>query len=627
MGQRMLSPPSSHITNPWKTPEQTASSSHGHDEVISPETNTYSPDFSNYTRNSSSYRHVDKKSASPPTTTFDNQTFQESNHDDTNNQQYVEADAGDGTKAHEQYLTGFPLFLTISSCIISLFLVALDQTIVSTILTTVGNKFNAFEKIGWLTSGFMLPMACLVPSYGNISIAFGRKWTLVAGIIIFEIGSLISAISNSMSLLIGGRVIQGIGGGSIQAIVMVILTEVVPMNRRSLVFALISVVYSTSSVLGPIIGGALEKITWRWCFYINLPLGGAALVILMLGFHPPKPQGNVREKLLKIDFIGFVLLTSGLVLVLLALTFGGVNYPWNSGSIIALFTVGGGMLLLFVIWNFKYSANPIILTELIVDWRVLLACLSGMFNFAFFISNLTYLAVYFQVIFNASSLQSGIDLLPMVISVTLASLANSFFIDFTKNVKITMLVSGVLSPLGCGLFLLLDEDSSIGIRIGLLIISGVSIGLQFQSSLLSAQLAVSKDIPGATILVTVFLDFVKNFASTISVTLAQLLYQTTGQKYITDMMGNLPEDSQDYKDLNKYTAAKFISNPEIVQDLPDLAKSLVLSQLMKALENVFYLGLGLAILCFITSLFTTNKKIPKNVEIKKNDDEESNKNE
>ena len=118
----------------------------------------------------------------------------------------------------------------------------------------------------------MLPMACLVPSYGNISIAFGRKWTLVAGIIIFEIGSLISAISNSMSLLIGGRVIQGIGGGSIQAIVMVILTEVVPMNRRSLVFALISVVYSTSSVLGPIIGGALEKITWRWCFYINLPL-------------------------------------------------------------------------------------------------------------------------------------------------------------------------------------------------------------------------------------------------------------------------------------------------------------------------------------------------------------------
>ena len=229
-----------------------------------------------------------------------------------------------------------------------------------------------------------------------------------------------------MSLLIGGRVIQGIGGGSIQAIVMVILTEVVPMNRRSLVFALISVVYSTSSVLGPIIGGALEKITWRWCFYINLPLGGAALVILMLGFHPPKPQGNVREKLLKIDFIGFVLLTSGLVLVLLALTFGGVNYPWNSGSIIALFTVGGGMLLLFVIWNFKYSANPIILTELIVDWRVLLACLSGMFNFAFFISNLTYLAVYFQVIFNASSLQSGIDLLPMVISVTLASLANSF---------------------------------------------------------------------------------------------------------------------------------------------------------------------------------------------------------
>lgn len=174
-------------------------------------------------------------------------------------EKYTEADAGDGTKAHEQYLTGVPLFLTILSCIVTLFIAALDQTIVSTILTTVGNHFNSFEKVGWLTSGFMLPMACLIPSYGKISIAFGRKATLIAGIVIFEIGSLISALANSMSLLIGGRVIQGIGGGAIQSMVMVILTESVPISRRSLVFASVSVVWSTSSVLGPIIGGALER--------------------------------------------------------------------------------------------------------------------------------------------------------------------------------------------------------------------------------------------------------------------------------------------------------------------------------------------------------------------------------
>ncbi|RCK64801.1 Vacuolar basic amino acid transporter 5 [Candida viswanathii] len=619
-----LVPEPTNMSDPFKSPERNPFESpnqnpYSKDEVWSPTSSKY-PDnaTTNYSPETSNSRFAQTPNTLAPEQTPNNNTNNNDGH-------YVEADAGDGTKAHEQYLTGVPLFLTIASCIVSLFLVALDQTVVSTILTKVGDKFKAFEKIGWLTSGFMLPMACLVPSYGNISIAFGRKWTLVAGIVIFEIGSLVSGVSNSMSLLIGGRVIQGIGGGAIQAIVMVILTEVVPMSKRSLVFASISVVYSTSSVLGPIIGGGLEKISWRWCFYINLPIGGVALAVLMFGFHPPKTKGNMKEKLSQIDFVGFVLLTSGLVVLLLALTFGGVNYPWSSGSIAALFTVGSVLLLLFVIWNFRYSDNPIILAEFLKNWRVLMACLAGMFNFAFFISNLTYLAVYFQVIFNHGSLQSGIDLLPLVISVTLASLANSFFIDFTKNVKITMIVSGVLSPVGTGLILLFGTSRQVGLNIGVLIVSGISIGLQFQSSLLSAQLAVPKDIPGATILVTVFLDFLKNIASTIAVTLSQLLYQTTGQNNINNLLKNLPEDSQEYADLKNYSASSLISNPELVQKLPDSTRRLVLDQLMKGLKNVFYLGLAFAICCFVTSIFTTNQKIPRSSEIKRKDESEEEK--
>ncbi|KAK6872097.1 Vacuolar basic amino acid transporter 5 [Candida tropicalis] len=615
-----LLPEPTNLSDPFRSPIRSSFETHDRNPFTSPTSSQY-PDnaTTNYSPETSNSRYYPPSHPpQTPNTLAISPTAQQEQEQQQNKkyEEYVEADAGDGTKAHEQYLNGVPLFLTITSCIVSLFLVALDQTVVSTILTKVGDKFKSFEKIGWLTSGFMLPMACLVPSYGNISIAFGRKWTLVAGIIIFEIGSLVCGVSNSMSLLIGGRVIQGIGGGAIQAIVMVILTEVVPMSKRSLVFASISVVYSTSSVLGPIIGGGLEKISWRWCFYINLPIGGIALCVLLFGFHPPKTKGNIKEKLSQIDFIGFILLTSGLVILLLALTFGGINYPWNSGSIIALFTVGSALLLLFILWNFKYSENPIILSEFLKNWRVLMACLAGMFNFAFFISNLTYLAVYFQVIFNHGSLQSGIDLLPLVISVTLASLANSFFIDFTKNVKITMIVSGILSPLGTGLILLFNTDRNVGLHIGILIISGISIGLQFQSSLLSAQLAVPKDIPGATILVTVFSDFLKNIASTIAVTLSQLLYQTTGQNYINKLLKKLDKNSQEYNDLKNYTASSLISNPELVQNLPSNTRSLVLEQFMKGLKNVFYLGLAFAILCFFTSIFTTNQRIPKSSEIK-----------
>ncbi|KAG7662531.1 uncharacterized protein J8A68_003950 [[Candida] subhashii] len=535
--------------------------------------------------------------------------------------QYIEADAGDGTKAHEQYLHGLPLMLTIASCVIALFLVALDQTIVSTILTIVGEKFDSFAKIAWLTSGFSLPMACLSPSYGKLSIAFGRKNTMIAGIIIFEIGSLISALSTSMGMLIGGRTIQGIGGGAIQAMVMVIFTECVPISKRSLMFASTGVVYSTASVLGPVSGGALEKISWRWCFYINLPIGGVALAIMLWGFNPPKPKGNVREKLAKVDFIGTLLLATGLILVLLALTFGGIDFPWNSAPIIVMLIVGGIGLVLFMIWNFRFSNHPIILKEFLITPQVLAACISGMFNSAYFISNLTYLALYFQVIFNASSFQSGIYLLPMIISVTISSISNTIFITTTSNIKITMLLSGILSPIGTGLMLLLSTNSSLGLRIGVLIVSGIPIGLSFQSTLLAAQLVSPKSIPGALILVTVFVNFLRNVGATVSVDLSELLFQTTGTTYINDLIRSLPPDSPGYLALTGMTSKALISNPRLINNLPIEIQDMVLDQFMKAFKNVFYLGLGLASVCCVASLFTTNKRIPKTKNIKTKEDE------
>ena len=144
---------------------------------------------------------------------------------------YYEADAGDGTHATEQYVTGFRLVLTLFSCIVSLFLVVLDQTIVTTIISDVGNNFKAFDKIGWLTSGYLLPMACLSLLNSKIAVAFGRKNCLLVGILIFEIGSLVAALAKNMPMLIGARVIQGLGGGTIQSMISIILTESVPISK------------------------------------------------------------------------------------------------------------------------------------------------------------------------------------------------------------------------------------------------------------------------------------------------------------------------------------------------------------------------------------------------------------
>lgn len=530
-------------------------------------------------------------------------------------QKYYESNAGDGTQAVEHHLTGIKLLLTLLSCVITLFIVALDQTIITTILTQVGDKFGAFEKIGWLTSGYLLPTSCLAASYGKISVAFGRKQTMMAGILVFEIGSLISALAQNMNMLIGGRVIQGIGGGAIQAMVVVIMTEVIPISKRSMVFALIGVTFSVASVVGPFVGGAFAThVSWRWCFYVNLPIGGAAAVMLMLGFHPPRPLSNFKAKLALIDYVGTFLLCSGLVLILLAITFGGIEFPWKSGAVISCFILGGILTFAFIYWNFWFSKNPIILRELVVIPQIDAAVLMAGFNFGFFMAIITYLAVYFQVVFGASAWKSGIDLLPLVISVALSSVFNGMFMRFTHYIKVTMMVSAVLGPIGCGLLLVLDKNSSVANRIGLLIPVGVSIGFMFQSTMLACQVEAPNTVVGSLIAVTVLQNFVKSTGGVLGISIAQLIFQTTGSAYIEKLRNRLPNDPQ-YDSIRNIPSRAIISTPEIIKKLSPAARSLVIEQFMKALKNVFYFSLAMALAGFLAAIFTTNKTIPKDDEV------------
>lgn len=524
---------------------------------------------------------------------------------------FFESDAGDGTTRKEQYLTGMELISCLISILMCLFLVGLDQTIVATILSHVGQEFNSYNNIGWLTSGFMLTVCIFTPIWGKLSIIFGRKNSFLLCIVLFEAGSLICALSNTMNMLIGGRVLGGIGGGGIQVLAYIVIAEIVPIEKRPLSMALVGATFAISSVLGPIIGGLFTSyVTWRWCFYINLPIGGLAFGMLLFLYNPPKAHGNFKEKIKSIDYFGIFLLISGLVIFLLALTFGSQNrYPWNSAAIISCFTVGGILMVVFCVWSFLFSKNPLIPFELIKVGPLSAAALTAFSMFGYFFGTVIYLVFYFQVLLGKSSIQSGISLLPIIIAMVVSSVAGGIIIHKTKYIKPFNIFAGVLAPVGMGTICLLDIDSSTSKKIGCLIILGIAIGLQVNICLISAQISAPKT-PGSTILSTTLINFSRALGAVIASCLSQTVYTSSFTRYYTEALKN-ETNEEIIKELRNLTAAQLNASTNLIDGLTQAAEHFVKIQIMKAIKNVFYMSLSFACLSFITCLFMTNKRLPK----------------
>uniref|UniRef100_A0A060TCD0 ARAD1B22814p n=1 Tax=Blastobotrys adeninivorans TaxID=409370 RepID=A0A060TCD0_BLAAD len=509
----------------------------------------------------------------------------------------VRESAGDGTTAEQQILHGAALWLCSLSLLLCMFLVSLDQTIVATLLATVGDKFNDFGKISWISAGFLLPTAVLLPSWGKISLIFGRRYTMVSAVILFEAGSLMCALANSMDVLIGGRVLAGVGGGGIQIMVLVIMTEIVKIEKRGIAQGVIGAAFGIASIVGPLVGGAFTShVSWRWCFYINLPLGGVALLFFLLFFHPPMPKGNIKQKLLMIDYIGTVLLSGGLVLVLLALSLGSTNEPWDSAIVISFFVVGGVILIVFCAYNFMWSKNPIIPWRVVKVFTVLTPSLAMFFIFGAFMAGVLYLATYFQVVRHADAMQSGIDLLPMIISVVILAITGGILITVTKYTKPVAIVGSAISCIGFGVLTLLDEDSSAGERIGLLILPGVGIGCMFQSSVLSAQTAAPKD-EGGVILATTFVGFTRSVGGAIGAAIGQTIQSVVFTTRLAKLNLPLPPES-------------YLASPELIEQLPVEVEAEVINAFVAGYQRVMYFCLAFALCCFISTLFFTNKLIP-----------------
>ncbi|GKT84542.1 MFS aflatoxin efflux pump [Colletotrichum tofieldiae] len=450
-------------------------------------------------------------------------------HDDENQTQQQPAQHAlthtSTTRSEIQYPSGLKLFLIMLSVFMTMFLVALvkdtvppllrtgkltpstqDRLIIATAIPQITDDFHSVTDIGWYGSAYLLTTCAFQLLFGKLYAFFPIKHVFLSSVLLFEVGSAVCGAAPSSVAFIVGRAIAGIGGAGIFAGTIVIMVHSVPLHRRPKYQGAFGAVFGIASVVGPLLGGAFTtKATWRWCFYINLPLGGVALLVIAFVLKPPDQdlkETSLWAKLRQLDFAGTTVFIPGVVCLLLALQWGGVEYAWNNPRMIALLVLAFVLLVSFVAIQILLPDTATVPPRIMRNRSIAFASwaafsLGGqMMVFAYFIP------IYFQAIQGVSAVDSGIRTLPLVLSMTVFAGVSGGIITRFGYYTPVMLLGTCIMAVGAGLLTTLQVHTGAAKWIGYQVIYGVGMGMSFQAPNLAAQTVLKmRDVPvGASIM-------------------------------------------------------------------------------------------------------------------------------
>ncbi|KAI1283672.1 major facilitator superfamily domain-containing protein [Xylaria sp. FL0933] len=400
-------------------------------------------------------------------------------------------------QTNHEYPTGVRLALVLSSVYISVFLVSLDRLIVTTAIPAITNEFNSLPDVGWYGSAYLLTSCAFQLLFGKLYRFYPIRGVYATSVVLFEVGSALCGAAPSSVAFIFGRAIQGVGSAGIFAGAIVVIVYAVPLHRRPFWQGMTGAVFGVSSILGPLVGGAFtSNVTWRWCFYINLPFGGVALAIIIFLLRIPDRQETsapTKTKLSQLDAPGTLALLPAVVSLLLALEWGGLTYPWNDRRIIALLTLGIFLGIVFVLVQ-AFMPKTATIPPRIFKQRSILA---GFWTTIVLGSQLMifvyFLPIWFQAIQGISAVDSGIRLLPTTLSVVVASIFNGILITKIGYYTPTMIIGTAICTIGGGLLTTLQLDTPMSKWIGYQVLYGFGQGLCFQGPNLAAQTVLPKN--------------------------------------------------------------------------------------------------------------------------------------
>jgi EmrB/QacA subfamily drug resistance transporter len=385
------------------------------------------------------------------------------------------------------------LALVFGGLMLGVLLAALDQTIVATALPTIVGELGGLQHLSWVITAYLLTSTASTPLYGKISDLYGRKRVFQAAIVIFMVGSALAGLAQDMNQLIAFRAIQGLGAGGLIALAMAIIGEVVAPRERGRYQGYLGAVFGLASVAGPLAGGLFtDHLTWRWVFYVNLPLGLLALGVTAIGLNLPFHRVDRA-----IDYTGAALLVGGVTCALLVTVWGGNEYAWGSAVILGLGAAAALLLAAFVLWE-RRVAEPILPLRLFRN-RAVLVAVSLMFlvGLALF-GAVVFLPLFLQVVSGVSATDSGLLLIPLMIGIVVSSVIVGRLITRTGRYRRFPIMGGFVLLVGFALLTRLGVDSSRAEVSAYMVVVGTGLGMFMQVLVLAAQNAVELRDLGTT---------------------------------------------------------------------------------------------------------------------------------